>query len=369
MNINHTNSTNNSTSKLPTRNWDHWEIILLILLIIGCIGNTLTIIVMQSKRMRNTNAALFLTLMAFADICTLVIKFLANMQKMYRLPVYNYCILAYVIPDMTIYTSYWLVMMTTAERSVAVRCPLKVSDIFSRFRCIVSLCSIISFFSILSSSQAICLEYYPERPYYCKIKGNSNGTCFFYLKTVYPWIKSAFMSWLPSILGIILNTIILKSLYTASKKRKIITNSIRKENVSITPLPLQNQSSTSVESLRKCNINPNINKTCAKERHVTIMLFTISVTFVAFTLPFATYELLRKLGFKNKFFINRNAQRAFMFPIDCLHTINFFLYCLSGKKFRDTLFDMFCSSVNNKRRKRELTYTRVRGASIITTVK
>ena len=56
----------NTTKKLTLTNlnsnpreWDFWDYSLLFCLIFGTIGNSLSILVMSTKRLRNTNAALF----------------------------------------------------------------------------------------------------------------------------------------------------------------------------------------------------------------------------------------------------------------------------------------------------------------------
>ena len=44
------------------REWDFWDYILLICLIFGSIGNFLSILVMNTKELKNTNASLFVSL-------------------------------------------------------------------------------------------------------------------------------------------------------------------------------------------------------------------------------------------------------------------------------------------------------------------
>ena len=48
-------------SIINPREWDFWDYSLLACLIFGTIGNTLSIIVMSTKKLRNTNAALFVS--------------------------------------------------------------------------------------------------------------------------------------------------------------------------------------------------------------------------------------------------------------------------------------------------------------------
>ena len=55
------NFTNKSfgLDRISTREWDIWDYSLLACLIFGTIGNSLSIIVISAKKLRKTNAALF----------------------------------------------------------------------------------------------------------------------------------------------------------------------------------------------------------------------------------------------------------------------------------------------------------------------
>ena len=61
-NLTESNSNLNSTIIKPEyviREWDFWDYSLLICVILGFISNSLSIIVISSKKLRNTNASLF----------------------------------------------------------------------------------------------------------------------------------------------------------------------------------------------------------------------------------------------------------------------------------------------------------------------
>lgn len=73
---------------------------------------------------------------------------------------------------------------------------------------------------------------------------------------------------------------------------------------------------------------------------------TISISFIIFTLPYSTYELLRKLGANSKWFKNRNLLRACMLLIDINHSTNFILYCLTAQRFRNELKNIICNGFN-----------------------
>ncbi len=66
MNVNTTTELKNSTnfqiySNSSIRRLDFWDYSLFICLIFGTIGNSLSILVMSSKKLRNSNAALFVS--------------------------------------------------------------------------------------------------------------------------------------------------------------------------------------------------------------------------------------------------------------------------------------------------------------------
>lgn len=341
----------NTTSRLffvQIRPWDKFDTSLAVLFCIGLIGNILTIAVFRSKSMRNNNEALFLTTMSTADIFFLFTKFISNIQKLYHIPIYNFCIyLQFVIPQAVAWISPWLIVLTTIERTVAVWKPMRVTSIFSRRLCVLLILFICLFYISLSSTQALCLTYSPQQPYYCQHKGKEGSYCHRYLVSVFPWLKSSLMSWLPCLIALILNTIIIFTLYKASKKRKLITQFSISSHGTING----RCSSNGIERAKK---RPALNKKNSsiievqmviKEHHITITLLAISLTFILLTLPYSTFELLRKLKINLDILKDRHALRSVMFLLDCLHAINFILYCLTGARFRHALEDLICGSL------------------------
>ena len=333
----------------PTRPWDFGEITLLILLIFGTFGNLLTIMVMRRKRLRNTNASLFVICIAISDMILLVLKFLANMIKIYRVPIYDLCIFIQVIPQAASLISIWLIIITSAERTVAVTFPLKVQIIFSKIRCKTIMLFMIIFFIGLSSTTSICIHHSKQQPYYCQIRGDLNGTCFYYYTYVFPWFKSIFGSWVPSLLGITLNLVIIRALYKAANSRKNITTKsslqrkgsfIELENLENRRLSAKKSLSRSTKSTRSVRSLPEPSLATtnqSKEKQITIMLLTISLSFIILTLPYAIFELLRKLGVGFKILKSRTFMRVCMMLIDINHATNFILFCLTAQRFRTEL--------------------------------
>jgi hypothetical protein len=336
-----------STPPKPLRQWDFWDYGLLFLLILGLIGNSLTILVMRSKRMRHSNAVKFITVMAISDIILLLIKFIANIQKLYKLPVYNFCLLIQAVPQAAAFISVWLIILTTIERMIAVTRPLKVTQIFSSKRCKIIISLMIIAFSLLSSTLMLCIHYSPQMPYYCRIRGTIEGNCFIYYNYIFPWFRLLLGSLIPSIICITLNIIIITFLYRALINRKNITTSNKQQQH-------QQQEEESTEMIttrtntrlrRFSSSHPQQQQQQqqstmpSKERQITIMLVCISVSFVILTLPYGIVEILRhhKSRGSSNLKISRKMLRACMFLLDINHATNFILYCLTAQRFRNEL--------------------------------
>jgi hypothetical protein len=275
--------------------------------------------------------------MAIADNILLISKFLASIFKIYHINIYNFCIFSYtIIPQSASFISVWLIMITTAERTAAVVVPLKVSQIFSKTRCKILITCMILFFLIITCIAGFSLEYNQKKPYLCEIKDGNFYINYFH--QVFPVIKSVFGSWLPSLIAISLNTTIVVFLYKASKERKIITQSNSNLNEIEFNLILSETNGKTCKN--KTLIKNKHQKSTKKEKQITIMLLTISVSFLILTLPYSLFELMRKFLNEQTFYaiIPKNKvrvfQRATLLLIDLNHSTNFIFYVLTAERFR-----------------------------------
>ncbi len=135
------------------------------------------------------------------------------------------------------------------------------------------------FLAVSSSYQIFCTDFNPQKRH-CQIFGGINGTCF-RLHTFHLFYRSIVSTWLPIVIGTCLNLLIIIKLFQANHNRKRL---IKNRNQSI---KMDNKNLIS-------NINLNSNKSIKKEKQITIMLVTLSLTFIVLTLPYSIYEILRK---------------------------------------------------------------------------
>jgi hypothetical protein len=341
---------NQSSPKSTTetfRSWDKWEIFLLVLLIFGIFGNTLMVILMRSERMRRTNESLLNVLIGVLNISFLLIKFLVNLQKIYKIRIYSACIIFhFVLPQIIAWEVYWLIVLLTIERYMLIARPFEISWIKSRssFKSIVV--SMLVAFSILSSTQAICLKYDEKKPYYCSIREKENTTdtqdvCSIYMKNIFIWIKSPLMSWVP---WAILNVLIILNM---CKFKSQNDNQISNDRESVTNwTQLNSIFQTSIKNRNK-HVNATVRKIkLSKKNQITIVLCIISFTFFILTGPFTILEVLRKMKLDDTLkntLTNRTLHRFSHFLLDLLHVSNFIFYFIFSHGFRLELSRLFFS--------------------------
>ena len=330
------------------RKWDEWEILLLVILICAIIGNTFMIIIMRSNRMRKTNESLLAIIISALNIFSLLIKFLVSLQKIYRIPIYNACILVqFVLPQILVWEIYWLLLILTVERYFFVVKRFKVYWMLSRKNCIIIVLSMFAIFSTLSSTQAICLEYHEKKSHYCVIKNSSQlfGTtnnlsfCLIYMKNVFPWIKSTLMSWIP---WTFFNILILMNVFDCNTRHGNVLVVPKEQIMKYSELGYSWTQLNTLKEKRTDSENSTTKKSKLSEKcQVTLVLCIISSTFFLLTAPFTILEVIRKVNHNNEYIKSivstRSMHRMGHFLLDFMHLTLFIFYFAFSHGFRSEL--------------------------------
>ncbi len=247
--------------------------------------------------------------MAVADNVFLISKYITTLFKIYKVNVYNFCILYTIVPRSASLISIWLILIITAERTCCLVWPFKVYQIFSKKNSRLFIAFTIIFFLCITTSAGLCLEYYKPKPYICSIK-TTHLFYKIYYNTIYQSFEILFGAWLPSLIGFCLNIIFVIYLVKMIAKQ-----------------PARSERST---------VN--------NEKQLAIMILTISITFFILTVPYSIYELMvRLLDSKtfNYYIPNKNRrkniEKATLLLVDLNHSTNFFVYVLTTKRFRNEL--------------------------------
>lgn len=298
-----------------------------VLLVLGFIGNVLSFFILRHKTMTRQSTTLFLAVLSIADSLVLLVGLLRkwvgeisgidiqseSMALCKLITVFAYCISHY---------SVWLIVAVTIERYIVVCRPLQAPRYCkqTRARKVVLLMVIVFFVCNIHFLWTVELT---EKQQDGKIVVMCEAAPMFvtFIDRIWPWIDLVLYSLVPLVILLFFNTIIIKQVVKATVGRDILQNG-----------PLMKVDN------RRSSKGANIK--------LTIMLLTISFTFLATTVPMNVVMIFTVMWNKNedpdqfaKLLLIRTISELLMY---LNHSINFFLYCATGQKFRTIVVRMIC---------------------------
>ncbi|CAH1789963.1 unnamed protein product [Owenia fusiformis] len=316
-----------------------WTYLSPIVLLVGLIGNLLSILVLRCTSMKRAASSVYLTALAVSDLTLLLISlsndwvaymFDFDIQTVHTWSCKIHTFLVYMFTDI----SAWMLVCVSLERVTMVYWPIRVKTIFSPCRIMVSIITMVALLCVVNIQWLFTLvvrETIPgemmslvheslqiedaqtEEEIVCIYKEGTENFRSYY----WPWIDACIASFIPFTILIICNALIVAKLSKSKKFRKESTNERRGKNNNAT-------------------------------RSITIMLIVTSFMFLILTAPFVIYLIIWQKDTKNGYasmteLIHSELMTSiFDMFIYCNSAINFILYCLSGKMFREALAELFC---------------------------
>ena len=321
-----TNPTNNTTTQfystvstfndeelyLTLETWNTWHTIHSIVLVAGIIGNTLTFGVCMKKDNRKRSFMLYLAALALFDTIG-CLHFLVPVLN--YVPSFSwgdpqvYCKLSGYIFDSAKYISSWLIVALSMERTVSTKIPHHVARISSQKFGIKTIAAIIITSLILNIH--LLFGWTGETNglvIWCHTIPGPYSLLFRYL---YPFVVALLYSLVPGAVLILCNTVMIKAVFASAKIRGPIKGPAAKRN-----------------------------------RDLLIVAVLISLSFMILTSPFPLFIIISgKTNFRD-----RSDIEVIIYNVTYLmgyinHAVNFFLYVISGSRFRIQLKEMLhCSS-------------------------
>ncbi|KAK7116023.1 probable G-protein coupled receptor 139 [Littorina saxatilis] len=302
---------------------------------VGTITNLLTIAVMTRRTMMASTTCFYFALLAVGD---LMVLYFASLRRLLYVAndhtdIYMKTEIACRVMDFLTYLSYdlcsWILTAMTVDRFVAIRYPLKAAIVCTIRNAIIAIVII----TLACIAKNLHFIFTFER--------TEGETCLprdrhidFY-DDVWPWIDAAFYSFIPFSLLIFFNCIIIHCHRVALKRKR--------------SLHACGSVTTATQGSRLAGFN----------QRLTAMLLVVSFTFMAMTAPKVILIIIREDYFEffppeggiNIEVVARYSlvSAVFNFLMWTNHTINFFLYCLSGKRFRQELLRMIVQCLHRKR--------------------
>lgn len=294
------------------------------LIVIGSLGNALSFVVMTRKTMVTVSTCFYMAVLAVAD--TIVLYFSCLRRWITYLQNYDTsnvspagCKTLTFITYWCFQFSSWILVVMTIDRFLAIHYPLKALS----FRVLRHPKWIVLVIALVCS--AFDLQYFFITDL------NDEGDCLpleehrYFHEKIWPWLDATIYSFLPFVLLFVFNIIIIVDNKKAQKRQAVLQAGP------------DNGSSTQARQ-----------DTSSK---ITIMLLTVSFSFLICSAPKVILLIVREDAFE---FYGENgsinwqdlATYRLVSAITNIflyinHSINFFLYCVSGRKFRQELRSIF----------------------------
>ena len=303
------------TDILLTVSRNLWKYAIPIMIFTGLIGNSLSFLVMMGRRFRKQTFAVYFCALALADSYSL----LTSLPTYWIPRVTNIHPAAYSdticrFSNFSLYYSYqvssWVLLCVTVERALAVAFPLKTKHTFTRRKAVITL--------LIVSALLFCYNCYIlfyKDGYLMEMEDGTTvcGVDVFY--TAKPFFKSH--HWMDVLLcSIIPFAFIITSNIVIVKK--VI------ESRKLSALPGNQRTNVSTPSLK--------------------MLLCVSSMFIFFTLPLSI--MLLYMQSYQVLDVENDGLPSLLWIVALIvlygnNSLNFFLYCLTGRTFRAQLKDYF----------------------------
>ena len=297
------------------------------LLCIGTVGNVLSFCVLMRRSMRVTSTYNYLAVLALVDTLVLYVgllrKWLAHLD-VYDITAHSdwSCKLINMIVYTLTVSSVWLLIAVTVDRYIATVHGIHAQTMCTRRRAARVITAILIFFTLFHSHFLWTMEL-TKSTYTDSFHCRSAANFVFFVEKVWPWIDGFLYCFAPFAIILILNTMIIVQVIRSRRHRRNITRTFMTGEA--TPLATPRYAENSFR--------------------VTVMLLLISFTFLFCTLPMAVVMIVRAFLSYENITLQQIASYRLASTISELllytnHSINFYLYLLSGHRFRQEMCSM-----------------------------
>ena len=307
-----------------------------VLLILGTFGNVFSFFILM-KNVKKASTYSYLSALAIMDLLVLYIGLLrlwiGQFTIDFRTQADWVCkiivFLGYVCSD----TSVWLIIAVTAERFCVVYFPLHAPRLCNVKNARIVIFAIVLLFSSINGHFLWSVELEINHFNETVLKTcHSRKNYQFLVEIVWPWIDAVIYSFVPFVLILVFNILIIRQVFMAKKTRSKMLQ---------------------LSACQRHLVKPTRYKTqCETSRKITCMLLVISFTFLLTTLP-VNITLIVSTVTSHSDSVDSFAKMQLANTLTVLlmytnHCINFFLYCATGRKFREQFRTLACYLCSGK---------------------
>ncbi len=286
-----------------------------IVIAIGTVGNILSFIVLTRRRLRDTSVYVYLAVLACADNGVLYLSaFKTWVRAVFQWELLHVsdagCKIIMCLFLVSLHLSAWLIVAMSTDRFLVVWFPFKAAYWCSGKRAKITT-AILTLIIIAYNIHVFWTLGLVRHSKTGRVLACGPSVDDYFMMKVFPILKLVSYSILPFCIVLVLNV--------------LITFRLWKNRSSISRADGSNSSSR------------------VSQNRITIMLLTVSFVWLLMTSPFTMWSLLGT----HRGSSHQRAQ-TFLFKTICFlclyinHGINFYLYCCTGRRFRQDLTDIIC---------------------------
>ncbi|XP_046332633.2 sex peptide receptor-related protein 2-like [Haliotis rufescens] len=281
----------------------------------GCPGNVMSICVIAGMSRRRLTTSFFsVAVLAVVDNLTIIMKMVENQSRSHKMLSFDEtgCQFLFFLGLTCAAFANWILIIISAERFTAVAFPMKVALIWSLRRAVGIIVCVFVFLGLVHSHIFASVTHYEN--YTCTVKTRFHQ----YIHPYWYFTSATVYAFIPATCLIVFNVLIIVLLRRSSATRRHM---------------LSESDASNVEARRQ-------------DRQVTIMLVTVAVTFLILTIPrcvcviayhsMCTGNADLMCTTRRQLFDTLTTQIA-----DTNHAINFYLYVLTGRRFRENFLKLF----------------------------
>ncbi|KAK6178872.1 hypothetical protein SNE40_011359 [Patella caerulea] len=298
---------------------------------LGIIGNIMSFIVLMMSKKSTTYQ--YLAMIALMDIIILILNIMFMVRKFPDHEIFHKetCGLIFFLMYFSIHYNVALLVTMTLERFIAIKYPLHAPKWFTirRARIIIVVEGLLAFaFDFHNFFTRTMVKDDDSGMEQCSQEGEMN---IFFIRKIWPWFDAVVYCYLPLSCLFTLNILIIREVKKAGNTKRQLTQSS------------DNTADNEAQSESR-----------KQERQITIMLLLVSFCFLIFVSPMAVIIVVERYYWlpvfphdKAVFHLVRTITNHMMY---LNHALNFLLYFLSGRRFRDEFRDVFCKCLVQPKR-------------------
>lgn len=304
-----------------------------IIISVGVIGNTLSFIVMMKTHNRHNSCCILMASLALSDnimLCGAGFSWLSTMNPQKILNLWECQVIIYVYSVISV-NGVYLVVTMTLDRYIAIRFPMKAKSICTAKRAKLSVIAIFIFAVVLNLPfLPMCLILEDGRT--C----TANKIVHPILSRVFSFTVLCLVSVIPFTIMLVFNALIIKTMQQRDVyfEKQIESNSKENQIPGHSSPSLQHRAQT-LHTMHQTKSNT--------DKQLVIMLLTVSFAFLILTLPnYVVFVTFLIVDYKRSPLVFALYNMIFNIVTKMYYSnssVNFFLFCISGSKFRSDLHE------------------------------